>query len=139
METIIKELIEDLFEGNDDGGMVGNIVDGISYKGNSGSFHNKINQYVYVNCNTGNENSIWIEIPFCEITENTEFDRSLEELQETTESELEFWTETNSLNRGSLKNLAIELLINFFSDGFDIDLDSKELINLCKWKSMYRE
>tara|TARA_R100000789_G_C2959487_1_gene137462 strand:- start:156 stop:572 length:417 start_codon:yes stop_codon:yes gene_type:complete len=138
METMVKEVIEDLFDagfgGNMDGGMVQNMIDGISY-----TYSGSPNHYIQVDCNSNNEHSIWIEFPFHELTETECFEREIDTLKDIIIEELGHWTDTNSLNRGSLKNLSIELIRTFFSNGFAIDLDSKEFIDLCKWQSRYRD
>jgi len=136
MESIIKEVIEDLFDGAD-GGMVQSMIDGISY-----TYSGSPNRHIYVDCNPynqGNGHSVYIEIPFYELVETDCFERNLDSWKDYMIEELEHWTDTNSLHRGSLKNLSIELIRTFFNDGFAIDLDSKEFIDLCKWQSMYRD
>jgi len=85
-----------------------------------------------------NKNAIWVELLFEAIYESSDFENAVESLQGTISEELEFWTETNSLYRGSLKNLAIVLVIDFFEEGIGIDLELKTLIDLCEWQSMYR-
>ena len=142
METMIKEIIEDLFAyGNgSDGGMVQSMIDGMSYTYDGSRI--EPNAYVQVDCNPynqGNGRSVYIEFEFSTLVETDSFDRDLDTLKDTITEELEFWTETNSLNRGSLKNLSIELVRNFFLEGFDIDLYNKEFIKSCEWKSMYRD
>ena len=149
METMIKEIIEDLMSGYEP--MIANIISGQIYNpidseethqsSITGDWTNtKISDlYVYVDCNSTEKYSIHIAIPFSTISETECFETEIENLQETITEELEFWTETNSLNRGSLKNLSIELVRNFFLEGFDIDLYNKEFIKSCEWKSMYRD
>ena len=132
METMVKEVIEDLFD--DNGGMVQSMIEGISY-----TYSGSPNMYIQVDCNSNNEHSIWIEMPFYELVETECFERELDSWKDYMIEELEHWTDTNSLHRGSLKNLSIELIRTFFNDGFAIDLDSKEFIDLCKWQSMYRD
>jgi hypothetical protein len=94
--------------------------------------------YIQVDCNSNNEHSIWIEIPFYELVETECFERELDSWKDYMIEELEHWTDTNSLHRGSLKNLGIEFIKTFFLEGFGIDLFDKEFIELCKWESMYR-
>ena len=132
MESIIKEVIEDLFDGAD-GGMVQSMIDGMSY-----TYSGSPNHYIQVDCNSNNEHSIWIEFPFHELTETESFEGEIDTLKDTIIEELEHWTNTNSLHRGSLKNLGICLVRTFFLDGFGIDLFDKEFVELCKWESMYR-
>jgi hypothetical protein len=142
METMIKEIIEDLFAyGNgNDGGMVQSMIDGMSYSYSGSTI--EPNAYVQVDCNPynqGNGRSVYIEFEFSTLVETDSFDRDLDTLKDTITEELEFWIETNSLNRGSLKNLGICLVRTFFLDGFGIDLFDKEFVELCKWESMYRD
>ena len=135
MESVIKEVIEDLFEGAD-GGMVQSMIEGISY-----TYSGSPNVHVEVDCNPynqGNGHSVYIEMPFYELVETDCFETNLDSWKDYMIEELEFWTETNSLHRSSLKNLGIEFIKTFFLEGFGVDLFDKEFVELCKWESMYR-
>ena len=129
MEAMVKEVIEDLFEGGD-GGMVQSMI-----------YCFERDVHVEVDCNPyneGNGRSVGIEFEFSTLVETDCFEREIDTLKDIIIEELGHWTDTNSLHRGSLKNLGICLVRTFFLDGFGIDLFDKEFIDLCKWESMYR-
>jgi hypothetical protein len=139
METMVKEVIEDLFEGGD-GGMVQSMIDKMSYSYSGSTI--EPNVHVQVDCNPynqGNGHSVYIEFEFSTLVETNCFEINLDSWKDYMIEELEFWTETNSLHRGSLKNLGIEFIKTFFLDGFGIDLFDKEFVESCKWESMYRD